>query len=676
MTQFIMAVGFHILLVSDFYNIPGAIVWTAVCIGAAVYIQRDQVASPKAALRQPVIWWRWTRRSIAHERAYLLVLPPALIILFLTLIRPCIGFDYSSYHGLKAALWVVQGLHYHFDSPSGWTIYKSFPGGGSIALSWAMLLFHSDRLSSIVSFASWPFFVLAAYSLARELQVPSRWAWLLAWFCGTLPNVLYLSGDGNIDIPMHALLMTAFVLVLRGIRTRSSRYFLLQAVAAGLAASMKLPTLPLAFLIVLSPILLAADLSLLALITSLFCGSVVVAGLMLPWYYYNYLGTGYPLSPLSVKLAGVTLGVSPPAADMYLHLPIPSGTFPARDLKALGLVFFSKDTASTGPYILVLLFLSPFGLYRAFRRNWQSALFLLLVLIYCVALYFSHSFQTNRFTYAILGGRFFLSLLALYAILGYPQSARFRAWMNPYLFLVILYDLLYEAFQHYKPEKVTFQPFFGFIPIFLGLMVFMTYKFYQLRGASVRPLGWTFAFVVPVWILALAIFGDKCRAGFINSYDGWFDYFGPAITQVDEPPRSYRIALTTETYPNFNQIIAMPFLGRELQNEITYVPISRSGTIYDDTDPHRADEADFGAWFKRLIDRKIDAVMTFSPRSIEMDWMEAHPSLFQKLHGGTVPMEVGIRWLLTSIPGNAVEGWGLYRVIPVSRLPAPAAAGQ
>ena len=116
---------------------------------------------------------------------------------------------------------------------------------------------------------------------------------------------------------------------------------------------------------------------------------------------------------------------------------------------------------------------------------------------------------------------------------------------------------------------------------------------------------------------------------------------------MDEPPAARRVAITSGPLQNADNWFAYPFMGRQLQNEVVYVPIAADGQIHHfgrgDLNAELARVADFHAWAARLREQGVADVMSFDPPSIEIGWMESHPELFERV--------VGL---------NGV--WGLFRV--------------
>ena len=119
-------------------------------------------------------------------------------------------------------------------------------------------------------------------------------------------------------------------------------------------------------------------------------------------------------------------------------------------------------------------------------------------------------------------------------------------------------------------------------------------------------------------------------------------YWTIAIPFVDDPNVSRRIAITSGPDQNMDNWFAAPFMGRALQNEVVYEPVSIDGRLVPLGTEEFVRTASFDAWQQRLHRRRITDVISFRPRSMELGWMEAHPELFEKQCGGV--------------------DWGLYRV--------------
>ena len=510
-----------------------------------------------------------------------------------------------------------------------------------------MLLFHSDRLVSLASVLYWPFFVLCNYALGRELGLASRGAWLIAWLIASVPSVLFFKSDGLVDVPMHSFLACALVFALRGLRL--SRYGALLpwlGIACGLVGSCKLTGLPVAAILMASPVLMlrpGIPLSLLARRTLL--GLLLCLLCVLPWCLYDVAATGFPLSPFSISVAGLQLGQTPPDMTWYLGMPVPS-LHPrwVQEIIALRQVFISNFPGRVDPFILPLLVLAPVGWWRLWKREWRLALLLGILTLCFAGFYASGSFTSIRLTHASINGRFFLAALAYLAMLGYPTLRRLGPKVDLCLAIVILFELGAFAFYDWSPDSLaTF-------PACAGALLLLSIALYRLAGASRRAsMALTLLAVLPAWILGSFALHDALRAGFLHQRWDWKAAYAPAYTAVDDPGHPHRIALTSGPYQKGEEMQPLLLTGRDLQNDVTYVPISRSGALVPDSDAQRLAEADYDAWQGRLRSGHVDYVMSFIPDSAELDWMRSHPEAFEKIAGAE---------------GDPEGTWGLYRVRP------------
>ena len=75
-------------------------------------------------------------------------------------------------------------------------------------------------------------------------------------------------------------------------------------------------------------------------------------------------------------------------------------------------------------------------------------------------------------------------------------------------------------------------------------------------------------------------------------------------------------------------------LGNKLQNEIIYIPSSKSGDIIDfSKDLSINKKADYFSWLDRLKREKVTHILSFSPASIELMWMKENNETFEFISG-------------------------------------------
>src|SRR5262249_42021968 len=94
-----------------------------------------------------------------------------------------------------------------------------------------------------------------------------------------------------------------------------------------------------------------------------------------------------------------------------------------------------------------------------------------------------------------------------------------------------------------------------------------------------------------------------------------------------------RVALTSGPHQRADNWLMYAFQGSHLQNRLFYIPLSLSGQIYPFNDPQYAATADREAWLARLQASGIDAVFSFNPASIQLEWLKQSPDRFTPVVG-------------------------------------------
>ena len=110
-------------------------------------------------------------------------------------------------------------------------------------------------------------------------------------------------------------------------------------------------------------------------------------------------------------------------------------------------------------------------------------------------------------------------------------------------------------------------------------------------------------------------------------------YWIAGARALDQPSDPRRLAITGGSDQGADRWFTYSFLGRNLQNTLHYVPISCDGEIIHHGVADRRDAASRECWLDRLSERGITDVVSFRPRSIELEWMEALPLHFRRVTG-------------------------------------------
>jgi len=124
---------------------------------------------------------------------------------------------------------------------------------------------------------------------------------------------------------------------------------------------------------------------------------------------------------------------------------------------------------------------------------------------------------------------------------------------------------------------------------------------------------------------------DPPRSFDLHALDQAITAAWPLWEAVDEH-HPHRISYHAGAAALADNAYRYPLYGARLQNELVYVPVTRSGDIVELFDADRlAAEADYDAWRARLLEQEVDLVMTAYPRGIEVDWLLAHPEHFERV---------------------------------------------
>ncbi|MBP1685294.1 MAG: hypothetical protein H6Q33_1437 [Deltaproteobacteria bacterium] len=566
-------------------------------------------------------------RALAHDRTLMrrtgrlclrsrhrvmaaLVIAFALPGLFRALLLPPIGWDSLTYHAVKAGMWVQSGGVDSMNGPGPWAYHRNMLAGGEVFLAWGMLPFHSDVLTSVVEVSQFMALGLCVMVLARQLGLREPFATTVAGFVLALPTVRLLVGSGYVEIGLLLALVSGLVLGL-GAEGPNANTLVLAGGALGVSAATKLPMVPLCGLLLLVFVARSVFQGPGSARAWSIAGAVAFCIALCPWLFLAFERTGYPFSPVPIAFAGVVLGRATPEVAWYLQLPgsLPNGL--AGEVRVLLSVFGLPvvPNEALGALALVPLVGAPFGMTALIRKAPSYVLPVCVVIAACGVAYFSPSFAVVRHNWVVMYGDLLLALsllnmarLALYGFSG-----------------VSLWATL-------------------LVVVGLGTLAILARSAWRLRGLTVR-LGC----LVLLGGIATAAFGTL--RGTLRD-DFWRDdfaiharptYWVTALPYVDQPGVVHRIALTSGPLQALDNWGAYPFMGRALQNELIYVPVSRDGNIHHFGDDARnrdlVETADYESWCKRLVDEGVTEVMSFSPSSLELRWMGQHPERFEPLAG-------------------------------------------
>ena len=552
-----------------------------------------------------------------------------------------ISFDSLSYHDLFAGNFVRTGGWFDIDSPGPWGIkYRFYPTAGEGMIAWLMLPFHGDLVAGLAAFPAWGLVMAALYELGRSLGLPARRAAIPAAIIGFMPAVFAFLATTYVDIPLLGALLGGILFFLEAWETRSREALFLCGAAFGNALAIKVfglagvtAALGLLFLLCFAPapMRLSPARWLFAAIPAALAG--------VPHYLRMYLTHGSPTWPLPLSLPGMSLFRGSAEWASYLarinhaaDLMMPGATL-SEQIVYLLRWYFGFGPMSFGPACLVLAVVAPAGLaylWKTGRRGFCA--FLLLLLAGSTAGLLGSGMWKFHVSYASINARLIAIMTAILALLGILAFERWREdARSKVLSLVLLMGT--TAIVIGLPEQ--FSTGFRWLDLVLLGTPFAA------ALLPVRRLPWLgmtgLAVILAFGCVALALLPEiegrmrQCQHAAAYEAHGPDRDIAPAWTICDDPAAPRRIGFSTGWYKNQGyKWYWAPLLGRKLQNDLTYVPITTDGSIveYDDAVAVAA-KADPEAWLRRLSELRIDTLVFFPPFPPEHAWVIARPDLFR-----------------------------------------------
>ncbi len=561
------------------------------------------------------------------------------IVTLHSLILPPIGWDSLTYHAVKSALWVQRGGFAAIDAPGTWALYRDFWGGGEVLVAWAMLPFHDDTLAMAGQAACWLALGLATLVLARELGAREPYASSAAALVLATPTIRLQAATGYVEVVELLFMTSGLAFAVRFARRNRPQDLPFAGAALGLAAGVKFPCAPPAALALalLVGIALWKRRSLERPLVWVAAAATAAAAGVLPWLGYAIANSGAPFSPVPINVLGIELGRANPETLAHLAHPIPPQTL-ASAIDQLGTALF-RGYESPGAAAAVVALLGIVAIPRLSARGGPGVAIVATVLIASIAEYFSSGLATVRHEWPASSVRFLLVPLVLGIVLSAAAQRRGDA-LGGRAYLWLVWGAAAVHFGTYAATSIT--PACASLVLGLGLLAALLVIASRGLAAALPSRARAAAGVgaLAIFLTAGAVAHERARpemarVGFVSSPIP--PYWLRASRIVDEPDRPRRIAVTSGPWVHSGNWFAYPLLGSRLQNEVTYVALTRDGRVQHfglpAVDEEYARTADYASWLERLGDEGIDLVMSFSPPSIELGWMEDHPDRFRRLDG-------------------------------------------
>ncbi|HVZ30792.1 MAG TPA: hypothetical protein VG963_00115, partial [Polyangiaceae bacterium] len=635
--------GFHLLRALGIFQLWAAIV----CCGAlaAIAVRGHPSLPPwRSTVRRETRAARAAWRLLIHGRYSLangLFLGLAALFVLRGLIIPPLAWDTLTYHGTRAIIWVQSG-NFTFDpGPGPFSMYRHFFGGSELLMAWAMLPFRSDLLANLPGSAGWLGLGLAAWALARALGIREPFAASAAGASMFVSTILLELNSGYVEIALNFALLLGIALATYGLRRSTGPALLLSAMSIGTAAGTKLTGAPagaVVSLVLLAKFVFSRETTWRNKATWLALSLGVAALPVVPWMVLAWRESGYPLSPLPVEVLGIKLGVADAALRWHQEVPKFEPYVWEQEKGVLLRVFYplstGRYTEAFGALALLPILAAPFGALVLIRRRPLQGLLLSLTTLTALGSFFSVAMTTVRLKWPDSSARFLL----LFLLLAIPLSL---AWTRPRFALAQAYRralwlaALASCMLALRWGWGVWEPREAVI-IAIVITAFATLAGWAIRRDPRSGLGAS-ALLFAVACSVLQLRRDETRsAAFHQSFalHPFLRYWADGVDPLDDPRTAHRIAITGGEHQDAPAWFFYPFFGRRLQNEITYVPATKDGGIaqfgpFGDFSTRK----DLTRWEERLDAARIDHVISFFPRSIEQDLMEAAPQRFVKIAG-------------------------------------------
>ena len=652
--------AFHLLAAFRAFTLPAA--FSGAVLLMLVLSRLGLVAESRTSFARDRRVVRWLmQRRISAPRLWMIgcfSLFGALLMIR-TLVVPPLSWDTLTYHAVKAALWVQNAGELPLRTPGGWSAYRNYFGGGEILWAWAMLPFGADTLAPVVDAVEWLALGLAMVAVARELGVREPIASAQAGFVLMVPTFQLVLGSGYVELALNLAFVSGMAFAIRFMRRPAPSavegprpvWLALALTGLGVAGGVKVTALPLLAVMV-------AALTLRAALTrggirryagAFLVGSAAIALMTLPWMANNVRESGYPLSPMPISVAGVTLGEPNEAISWYDERPDLKSTRQS-EIFVLAQIFRLPPARNEnlGALVAIPLALLPLGIAIMAKSSKSTALTLSCLVLVILAGFYSPAFRTVRLGWSVSASRFLMPLVCLAAPLGAvwcryaPRAARLYFGV---LSSAIIFHALLLAMIVWAPLDAR-AAITAFAMATLIAAIALTARFRRLPALARLAL----AIVLAIGSLQAAnVWRERHR--YEMARESTVLHFIPrywvrAAAFVDTAPTPKKIAVTAGPQQSADNWFLYYFLGRKLQNELTHVPATLDGRIHQlgRIDEHAA-EADANVWLQRLGQERVTHVMSFAPRSVELAWMEERPEHFQRVIGA---------------PGR----WGLFSVAP------------
>jgi hypothetical protein len=569
------------------------------------------------------------------------------------LVAPPLSWDGLTYHLPRAIFWIKGAGRTSYDAPGAWSYYRHYLPYGDALTAWSILGVRSTILVPLTWLGVWASALLGAYSLGRQLGASRHRALLAAMAAGLMPAVSAHIFTTYVDNLVLALVLLGAALLHRMEREGEVAPGVLGMLALATALGVKHTG---AIFVVAGAVLLLGALPRGRRARGIGLAALACAAAALPPYLRNLWSTGSPTYPFQLSIGSTVIFRGDPEQAALYALARP---FLERGRLSVLLVGGFYDSwhhhANFGPAAPLVAIGALVALAHIRRRSgpWTTVVLMLASWISVVAMVTTlNSAGFNIARYVAAAPAIWLAFLAA----DERRLAGGALWLALAAHLAILQPVTWARVDH----VATACCLAACLPLLAAGAAIVCLA--RRRRWRPRRLGAAAAVAVVLAYVAVTVVVPPIRGRF--RYDIYHEA-ARGRTQSNHPvagryarsfpsvplwrhvdgPRPTRVAVTAGWDGMGHNLFLHPFFGSRLQNEIVFVPVTAGGEpVAAREGALRARRADYRAWRRRLVERRVDYVAVLAPPPLESTWIEGHPKDFRLVAEGA--------------PGNR-----LYRVV-------------
>lgn len=541
-----------------------------------------------------------------------------LVLIIRTSIVYPMGWDSLTYHLPKAALWAQRGSFFYMPAPGGWGFYQTYFGSGSILPSFLLMFSKSQTFLTYIDIFYFLLIALSLFQLTRKIKLNKNFIFIGTNFILSIPALFLSISSLYVDQIVILFSLLSFYYFFSFLKKRENYFFYCFFISLGIALSIKISTITGVFILLF--FIFLKEFKKIKLFKFVF-GFLLFISPIFPWILENIKNTGYPLGYFPLKIFNLELGKMSDAHKWYIQ---------RNSLKYIGfqeefLAFFKMFHYPFMPlpvlsyFCIIPLFISFFVLKKNFKENKNFYFGTILFFLSFFLFYFHSNFKVVRIFWSHTNARFLLPYILplilislkfekkyyyyflIFSTLSNYITVLFFGWST--LEFIIIPFIVFSAFLIiflFKNKRILIIIYF-FIIFSFSIFIKTKFKYYLLDNSI------TFRKTPNYWVQFLPI--------------------------LDKPEKK-KIAITSGHQMNSDNWFIFYILGNKLQNEIIYIPSSKSGDIIDfSKDLSINKKADYFSWLDRLKREKVTHILSFSPASIELMWMKENNETFEFISG-------------------------------------------